>query len=29
VQITGTPVPLTSKDTDVPDWNIPWSQWGE
>ena len=29
VQVTGTPVPLTSKDTDVPDWNIPWSQWGE
>ncbi|HEV7654159.1 MAG TPA: Ig-like domain-containing protein [Mycobacteriales bacterium] len=29
VQITGTPVPLTSRDTDVPDWTIPWSQWGE
>jgi lipoprotein-anchoring transpeptidase ErfK/SrfK len=29
VQITGTPVPLTAKDTDVPDWTIPWSQWGE
>ncbi|HVD27229.1 MAG TPA: Ig-like domain-containing protein, partial [Mycobacteriales bacterium] len=29
VQVTGTPVRLTSKDTDVPDWNIPWSQWGE
>jgi lipoprotein-anchoring transpeptidase ErfK/SrfK len=29
VQVTGTPVPLTSKDTDVPDWTIPWSQWGE
>ena len=29
VQVTGTPVPLTSKDTDVPDWNFPWSQWGE
>ena len=29
VSITGTPVPLTSKDTDVPDWTIPWSQWGE
>ena len=29
VSITGTPVPLTAKDTDVPDWNIPWSQWGE
>jgi lipoprotein-anchoring transpeptidase ErfK/SrfK len=29
VSIVGTPVPLTSKDTDVPDWNIPWSQWGE
>jgi lipoprotein-anchoring transpeptidase ErfK/SrfK len=29
VQVTGTPVPLTSKDTDVPDWTVPWSQWGE
>lgn len=29
VSITGTPVPLTPKETDVPDWNIPWSQWGE
>jgi len=29
VQITGTPVPLTGKDTDIPDWTIPWSQWGE
>jgi lipoprotein-anchoring transpeptidase ErfK/SrfK len=29
VQITGTPVPLTSRDTDVPDWTVPWSQWGE
>jgi lipoprotein-anchoring transpeptidase ErfK/SrfK len=29
VSVTGTPVPLTSKDTDVPDWNIRWSQWGE
>ncbi len=29
VSITGTPVPLTAKDTDVPDWTIRWSQWGE
>lgn len=29
VSITGTPVPLTAKDTDVPDWTVPWSQWGE
>jgi lipoprotein-anchoring transpeptidase ErfK/SrfK len=29
VQVTGTPVPLTPKDTDVPDWTIPWSEWGE
>lgn len=29
VSITGTPVPLTAKDTDVPDWTIPWNQWGE
>jgi lipoprotein-anchoring transpeptidase ErfK/SrfK len=29
VQVTGTPVPLTGKDTDIPDWTIPWSQWGE
>src|SRR4029453_7617126 len=29
VRVTGTPVPLTGKDTDIPDWNIPWSQWGE
>lgn len=29
VSITGTPVPLTAKDTDVSDWTIPWSQWGE
>ncbi|HEY6748621.1 MAG TPA: Ig-like domain-containing protein [Mycobacteriales bacterium] len=29
VSVTGTPVPLTAKDTDVPDWTIPWSQWGE
>jgi lipoprotein-anchoring transpeptidase ErfK/SrfK len=29
VQVTGTPVRLTRKDTDVPDWTIPWSQWGE
>jgi lipoprotein-anchoring transpeptidase ErfK/SrfK/uncharacterized lipoprotein NlpE involved in copper resistance len=29
VEVTGTPVPLTGKDTDIPDWTIPWSQWGE
>jgi lipoprotein-anchoring transpeptidase ErfK/SrfK len=29
VSVTGTPVPLTAKDTDVADWTIPWSQWGE
>ena len=29
VQVTGTPVPLTGKDTDIPDWTIPWSEWGE
>jgi lipoprotein-anchoring transpeptidase ErfK/SrfK len=29
VKVTGTPVPLTGRDTDVPDWTIPWSQWGE
>ncbi|HEY3483520.1 MAG TPA: Ig-like domain-containing protein [Streptomyces sp.] len=29
VQVTGTPVPLTGKDTDIPDWTIPWSRWGE
>lgn len=27
VDVRGTPVPLTSKDTDIPDWTIPWSQW--
>ena len=29
VQVTGTPLPLTGKDTDIPDWTIPWSRWGE
>jgi lipoprotein-anchoring transpeptidase ErfK/SrfK len=29
VKVTGTPVPLTSRDTDIPDWTIPWSEWGE
>ncbi len=29
VQVTGTPVPLSGRDTDVPDWTIPWNQWGE
>jgi lipoprotein-anchoring transpeptidase ErfK/SrfK len=29
VEVRGTPVPLTSKDTDIPDWTIPWSEWGE
>lgn len=27
VSVTGTPVKLTQKETDVPDWTIPWSQW--
>jgi lipoprotein-anchoring transpeptidase ErfK/SrfK len=27
VDVRGTPVPLTAKDTDVPDWTVPWSQW--
>lgn len=27
VEVRGTPVPLTAKDTDIPDWTIPWSQW--
>jgi lipoprotein-anchoring transpeptidase ErfK/SrfK len=29
VSVVGTPVKLTSRDTDVSDWNIPWSEWGE
>ena len=29
VDVVGTPVPLTARDTDIPDWTIPWSQWGE
>jgi lipoprotein-anchoring transpeptidase ErfK/SrfK len=29
VKVTGTPVPLSGKDTDIPDWTIPWSEWGE
>jgi lipoprotein-anchoring transpeptidase ErfK/SrfK len=29
VSVVGTPVRLTTKETDVPDWNIPWSEWGE
>lgn len=29
VSIVGTPVPLTAKDTDMPDWTIPWTEWGE
>jgi lipoprotein-anchoring transpeptidase ErfK/SrfK len=29
VQVTGTPVHLSGRDTDIPDWSIPWSQWGE
>jgi lipoprotein-anchoring transpeptidase ErfK/SrfK len=29
VSVVGTPVKLTTRETDVPDWNIPWSQWGE
>jgi lipoprotein-anchoring transpeptidase ErfK/SrfK len=27
VEVRGTPVKLTAKDTDVPDWTIPWSAW--
>ena len=27
VDVVGTPVKLTAKETDVPDWTIPWSQW--
>ncbi|HEU4349570.1 MAG TPA: Ig-like domain-containing protein [Actinoplanes sp.] len=29
VEVVGTPVKLTTRETDVPDWNIPWRQWGE
>lgn len=29
VDVVGTPVKLTTRETDVPDWNIPWDQWGE
>ena len=29
VSVVGTPVKLTTRETDVPDWTIPWSQWGE
>lgn len=29
VDVVGTPVKLSAKDTDVPDWTIPWDQWGE
>jgi len=29
VDVVGTPVKLTGRDTDVPDWTVPWSQWGE
>ena len=29
VSVAGTPVKLTARETDIPDWNIPWSQWGE
>jgi lipoprotein-anchoring transpeptidase ErfK/SrfK len=29
VKVTGTPVHLSGRDTDIPDWTIPWSQWGE
>ena len=28
VSVVGTPVKLTTRETDVPDWTIPWSQWG-
>lgn len=27
VSVVGTPVKLTTKETDVGDWTIPWSQW--
>ena len=29
VSVVGTPVKLTSRETDIPDWTIPWSEWGE
>lgn len=29
VEVRGTPVKLSAKDTDVPDWTIPWDRWGE
>jgi lipoprotein-anchoring transpeptidase ErfK/SrfK len=29
VDVVGTPVRLSTRETDVPDWNVPWSQWGE
>ncbi len=29
VDVIGTPVKLTAKQTDIPDWTIPWSEWGE
>ena len=29
VEVVGTPVKLSAKDTDVPDWTIPWDRWGE
>ncbi|HVD29608.1 MAG TPA: Ig-like domain-containing protein [Mycobacteriales bacterium] len=29
VEVRGTPVRLSGRDTDVPDWTIPWDQWGE
>jgi lipoprotein-anchoring transpeptidase ErfK/SrfK len=29
VEVVGTPVRLSAKDTDVPDWTIPWDRWGE
>jgi lipoprotein-anchoring transpeptidase ErfK/SrfK len=29
VTVVGTPVKLTARQTDIPDWTIPWRQWGE
>jgi lipoprotein-anchoring transpeptidase ErfK/SrfK len=29
VEVRGTPVRLSARHTDVPDWTIPWDQWGE
>ena len=29
VEVVGTPVMLSARDTDIPDWTIRWNQWGE